>query len=426
LLCLVCLLHADEIELLKGGKMRGKVLKETDKFIAIELSEDGATMSMNLPTKNIHAVTIGGKRRVINEKAAAPVRKPVVRRTRKPKEKKREKPGNGNGNGQLTRSKAEVEMLIKKAGATRPEWWDSVNLSPPATLPMNWATRGKGTNANLSAYVHQKKVRGSANDWKHVVKILHKTLDVNKGKQSEELRSWSELGFFYGILLEDPARGAYCFRQGGSLFPELATCYQKLGNESMAKAQIAKVKPSSQMYFNSRIANVWAAVGDLQGALAFAKTFTRFGRADLVNLAMGNIYRAKGKYKEAQTYYQKGLDANPKRDGLRPSDRLKDGLEAVKALQKGDLSRIADGTHTGTSTGWSGNVVVEITIKAGKITAAKVTECRDTWPTNTRTYLPKRIVEQQGITGLDAVSGATVTSDAIINAAGKALGNAIR
>ena len=40
--------------------------------------------------------------------------------------------------------------------------------------------------------------------------------------------------------------------------------------------------------------------------------------------------------------------------------------------------------------------------------------------------MPERIVQRQGFKGVDAVTGATVTSEAILNAAAKAVGAAIR
>jgi len=42
------------------------------------------------------------------------------------------------------------------------------------------------------------------------------------------------------------------------------------------------------------------------------------------------------------------------------------------------------------------------------------------------TDTPTRIIERQSVTGIDAVSGATMTSEAIINATAKALASGMK
>ncbi len=79
------------------------------------------------------------------------------------------------------------------------------------------------------------------------------------------------------------------------------------------------------------------------------------------------------------------------------------------------------GTFSGTSTGMQGPVTVELTVADGKITAVNVTECHET-PSLCEVALariPAQIVEHQ-TTYVDTVTGATLCSNALINAAGKA------
>ena len=92
-------------------------------------------------------------------------------------------------------------------------------------------------------------------------------------------------------------------------------------------------------------------------------------------------------------------------------------------MENVDLKRVKDGSYTGSATGFRGPVQVEITVKEGKIVSARITQHREDLPANAISYVPRRIVEEQGIGGVDAVTSATISSDAIINAAGKALGS---
>jgi len=68
-----------------------------------------------------------------------------------------------------------------------------------------------------------------------------------------------------------------------------------------------------------------------------------------------------------------------------------------------------------------------VVIDGGKIESVKITQHWETF-----SYLilaeptARQIVTKQGFEGVDVITGATVTSDAIINAAAKALVNAMK
>ena len=84
-----------------------------------------------------------------------------------------------------------------------------------------------------------------------------------------------------------------------------------------------------------------------------------------------------------------------------------------------------DGTFTGSASGYHGTVKVEVTIKNGKITAIKVLESHDDAAYFNRakgTLLPLMIKKQT--TNVDAVSGATYSSNGIIKAVRNALSKA--
>lgn len=76
-----------------------------------------------------------------------------------------------------------------------------------------------------------------------------------------------------------------------------------------------------------------------------------------------------------------------------------------------------DGSYRGTGTGFSGDLTVEVTVEDTKITDVSIVDSADD-----AEYLDKasalldEIVENQGIDGIDAVSGATFSSNGILDA----------
>ena len=92
----------------------------------------------------------------------------------------------------------------------------------------------------------------------------------------------------------------------------------------------------------------------------------------------------------------------------------------------GDSSvKYKDGTYTGQARGYSGIVTITLTVKDGKITAVNNTNS-DTMSYFRRAWriLQPAILEKQSADGIDTVSGATFSSNGILEAAGKALESA--
>lgn len=84
-----------------------------------------------------------------------------------------------------------------------------------------------------------------------------------------------------------------------------------------------------------------------------------------------------------------------------------------------------DGTYTGTAQGFGGEIQAEVTISGGKIDSVKLTGDSETdgIGTNALEQLPDAIVSSQS-SDVDAVSGATVSSDGIKEAVNQALSQA--
>ncbi|MCR4640221.1 FMN-binding protein [Ruminococcus sp.] len=85
-------------------------------------------------------------------------------------------------------------------------------------------------------------------------------------------------------------------------------------------------------------------------------------------------------------------------------------------------SSYKDGTYTGTASGFLGDITVSVTVTDGAIAAIDVTEQKDTpsyWE-RAEAVIPE-IITANGTEGVDAVSGATYSSEGIINAVNNAL-----
>lgn len=83
------------------------------------------------------------------------------------------------------------------------------------------------------------------------------------------------------------------------------------------------------------------------------------------------------------------------------------------------------GTYEATADGYGGDVKVEVEFSESKITSVKVVEHEETDGIGTEAVdqMPQAIVDAQSL-GVDATSGATVTSDAILEAVADAVNQA--
>lgn len=80
-------------------------------------------------------------------------------------------------------------------------------------------------------------------------------------------------------------------------------------------------------------------------------------------------------------------------------------------------------TLTGTGTGYAGDLVVEFTVEGDTITAIEVVESGDTPGLSDGAFgeIISQVIENQSVEGIDAVSGATASSDGLLEAIADAL-----
>jgi uncharacterized protein with FMN-binding domain len=202
----------------------------------------------------------------------------------------------------------------------------------------------------------------------------------------------------------------------------LARCYWKLGSKRMA-AQLLNRLPT----YSTSI-KLWADMGETAKALQLVEAYARAGYPDIAYLYGGDACRISGKYEEAIDFYERVLEVRASGQAAkriqRNQARARENIQAIRVFDALDLSQIKDGAYAGRSMGYGGQLQVQVVVRNGRMESVRVTSHLEKQFYAALTDTPKQIVAQQGLKGIDAVSGATITSEAIINATAQALGNA--
>ena len=238
------------------------------------------------------------------------------------------------------------------------------------------------------------------------------------------------LGRLYFLLLRDYARAAFWWRQAGverqANLPqgvELAECFWRLGNKQMALEFLNK----NRVYFTT--IKLLADMGETRRALQIADAAARGGWSDLAYLYAGDACRIEGRYDEAIRYYQQVLDLKTRGGGAtrdekrieRNQTRARANIQAIKIYDNLDLSRIPDGVYKGAAPGYVADIQVEVTIRQSRIVEVRVTDHKEKQYYGALAETPAKIIDKQGVKGVDATTSATITSEAIINATALAL-----
>lgn len=82
-----------------------------------------------------------------------------------------------------------------------------------------------------------------------------------------------------------------------------------------------------------------------------------------------------------------------------------------------------DGVYKGSAKGYGGDIKVAVKVKGGKIHKIKILQQNESAPKSSLKVIPRKIVKEQN-TQVDAVSGATISSKAIMKAVTDALSKA--
>jgi uncharacterized protein with FMN-binding domain len=412
------------IEFQSGSKVEGRITAWNDQRLSFVATVGGRDFTREYPLDKILAVTIGGTRHVLGQPAgggdgpsggsASPRRGAISA------------PGN-------SRTRTEVEALIDQQGRTQPDWWDSVPLSFPKTLDLSWPTKPPGNwNAqrNVGQYVWDV-INPNPGKWREGIRLMHHLLELHAADPEKRQRAMLQLGGMYDELEQDYARAAFWYRQAGidrdpntPTTTKLAECYWKLGSKPMAMELIAK----STVYYST--IKLLADMGETEPALRYADAGLRGSFADLAGLYAGDACRMAGQYQRAIGYYERVLQVKPVGKAAqriqRNHTRARANIESIKLFDTLDLGKVPDGTYQATSPAYAGDLRIAVMVAGGRILLVEVTDHKEKQFYSSIKDTTRKIVEQQSVKGVDATSGATITSEAILNATAKALAGAMR
>ncbi len=439
----VAVAKADVVELLSGAKVEGRIVARDEKSVSIETKIGGKTFTRTYPLERVAALTVGDRREVLAGGKAGSEGSGTTGGSSGTGEASGStgEPGRstaGESAGARTaasRTKEEVEKLIAQQGRTPPDWFESTALNYPKTLDLYWTSpppRVWDNQRYLGQYIWDI-INPNPSRWREGVKLMHHVLSLNQDRPEARRRTMDELGRMYFILLQDFARAAFWWQQaqaqrgdlpGSDGGVHLAECYWRLGNKQMAVELLQKLPTSFSMI------KLWADLGELDRALKLAEANASGAYADVALLYAGDACRLCGKYAEALRYYQRAMQVPFSGRGKgryeRNQRRAAANAEAIKLYELLDLSKVPDGTYRASSVGYEAEVYVEVVVKDHRIVSVRVTDHREKQYYASMTEIPRRIVERQTVKGIDAVSGATLTSDAIVNATAKALAAAMK
>lgn len=416
--------RADTIEFLSGAKVEGvvKQIRKEKKELDFEVSIGGRTLNRTYPYDKIHAVTMQGKRYVLNEDTGEPAGRA---------------PANSAGasddadstasDGTARRTKAQIDALVDQQGRTPPDWFDATPLEYPQSLDLDWpepAPKPWNNQKNVGQYVWDI-INPNPGRWRSGVRFMHHLLEKHKDDPQSRERVMKSLASMYFRFFQDYPRAAFWWRLAGvsKTDPDalgLAECYWRLGNKQMA-VQLVDTKT-----LRLNMIKFYGDIGDTRKALELAEVFVKHNQAPHAALLYaGDACRLAGQSQQAMRYYQQVVD-RPATGQYQKRDenfqrRAAASLEAIKLFELSDVSKVEDGTYRAQSLGYSGDVHIEVAVRYHRIESVKVTDHKEEQFYSALTDTPNQIIAKQGVKGVDATSRATITAEAIINATAKAL-----
>ncbi|MCA9056917.1 MAG: FMN-binding protein [Planctomycetaceae bacterium] len=416
LLALAGVVSADDgVTLSSGSGVTGKVTLGNDGKVTVETLSGTRTVTRTYPKSRLKTYTIDGV--TYDAKSDKVITTPTTTTTVQP----------------AFRSQKEVVALIGSVGSSPPDWFSDVPLSVPRTLDLSWPHPPKGpwdSSKNIGQYIWDR-VNPNPSRWREGIILLHHVLQTNTSPEVRQ-RAMRSLGSMYHNLHQDYPRSAYWFLQSGlekdlqqnpQAAIQLADCYFHMGSREMALDLVnhMRAKPYSTI-------KLLGDLGETDQALKLASQFSRTGEASTAFLYAGDVCRVANRLSEAEDYYrQASAAATQAKDADKPHrKREKSRAEAslaVVRLYSVAPANVKTGTYTAASPGYEADVKVEVVVANGKMTSLRVTEHREKQFYASVTETPARILARQSIVGIDATTGATITSEAIINATARALAN---
>ncbi len=394
----------DKVEFLNGSTVQGKILqiRKDEKKFDFETEIGAQTFTRTYPFSKVHAVNMKGKRYELTPKPA------------------------GSSGDSIQRTKAEVLAIIAEAGKTPPDWFDTTQLSYPDTLDLSWPlkppTKGWHSHKNMGQYVWSV-INENPKRWHPGIKLVHHCLKLHKDNPTLLERDMKSLGTLYFSLLRDYPRAAFWFEKANVSVTRrngvrLAECYWRMGNRMMALDMMrGKTLPVEAV-------KLLGDMDELTKALKVTRAYSKSRRDYHAYILAGDALRKVGKLDQAIEYYQRVLNTKKFRNEeykKRFKTRASESIAAIRLNDKADVNKVGDGRYSDSTTGYNGKLTVEVTVAGGRMKSVKVTAHKEKQYYTSLVDTPKELIAKQTVQSIDAVSGATITSQAIVNATAKAL-----
>jgi len=404
----------DVVEFVSGSKLEGEVtaIRKDDKEFDISAKIGNRVTSRTFPFSRVHAVTLNGNRHVLTPLPSA---QPTTSGVSTP----------SRDDSAVMRSPADINRIIEQAGQTPPDWYDSVALEYPETLDLSWPLKppGEGWNnqKNMGQYIWDV-INPNPRRWQPGIKLVHYCMTLHADEPALLDRDMHTLGTMYFQLLQDYPRAAFWLRKASrAATPRdrvvLAECYWRLGSRTMAMDMLRSRQLPIQAI------KLLGDLGETQRAVQLAAAASTTSQAGEAFLLAGDALRQAGQQQKAIEFYQRVLNSKNHRNENYEAiytARARESIEAIKLFDQFDLASIAAGTYTGVSTGYNGPMTIAVEVQAGQIASVKVTNHQEKQFYSALADTPRRVIDRQRL-DVDAVSGATITSQAIVNAAARAL-----
>lgn len=325
-----------------------------------------------------------------------------------------------------TRSQAEIEQLIRTTGASKPDWYDATKLNYPPTMDLNWpmpAPKPWNSKKNIGQFIWDV-INPNQSRWREGVRFMYFLIEKHPNNSHANNMAKRGLASMYFRLFQDYPRAAYWWRQ--STLPSndpghvlLAECYFRMRNGDMAMAALAG-KPAK-----TQSVKLLGAMGKTEQAVRLAESLARSRQPHELFLVAGDALALAGRYQEAVTYYRKVLtDQRKPRNKQyenRYYSRARESIAAIQLFELMDVSKLKDGVFTDSATGYNGPIRVEAKVAGGRITSLRIVNHKEKQYYSALRDIPAQITAKQSVKDIDATSRATITAQAIVNAAAKAL-----
>lgn len=339
-------------------------------------------------------------------------------------------PNSSEPAGRTIRTQQQIEKLINDLGRAPPDWWDSVKLDYPQSLDLSWPDKPPGgwnANRNMGQYLWDV-INPNENRWQSGAKLMSHVMSVNKDDKRIVRKAMNSMAHIYGDLLQDHARAAFWLLAAGRISSlnvnenvKLAECYYRLGSKQMAAATLSKSRT-----FTVGTVKLWSEMGEQSKALRLAALFEK-SQPDHAYILAGDIHRRYGNVSEAIRCYERVVSLSSGSRGLNQSKkRAQASLDATKLFDGLNLSRVADGQYTAESMAYAGQLHVTVTVRSGRIDKVEVSRHQEKQYYSSISETTSQIVAKQSVKGIDTTAGATITSEAIINATAKALNKGMK